>query len=180
MSQLFNLLLSSATFPDQWKIARIAPTYKGGKSDDKANYRPISFLPVISKLYEKLFYEKYYNFLVSNNLLYSQQSSFITLHSVLTSLSKCTNDWYLNIENGKYTSVTFIDLKKAFDMVNYEIIINKLQLYGVAGKELRRFQSYLTNRKQCCKVNGKLSELREVTSGFSQGFCLGPLLLSSI
>ena len=134
LSQLFNLSLSAATFPYQWKIARIAPIYKGGKSDNRANYRQISVLPVISKLFEKLVYEQYYNYLVSNSLLYSQQSSFRTLHSVLTSLLKCTNDWYLNIENGKYTSVTFIDLKKAFDMVNHEIPINKLQLYSTATK----------------------------------------------
>ena len=109
----------------------------GGKSDNRANYHPISVLPVISKLFEKLVYEQYYNYLVSNSLLYSQQSSFGTLLSVLTSLLKCTNDWSLNIDNGKYTSVIFIDLKKAFDMVNREILINKLPIYGTAGKELR-------------------------------------------
>ena len=173
LSQLFNLSLSAGIFPDQWKIDRIAPIYKKGKSD---NYRPISVLPVISRLFEKLVYDQYYHFLVSNRLLYSQQSSFRLLHSVLTCLSKCTNDWYLNIENGTYSSVTFIDLKKAFDTVNHEILINKLQLYGVAGKELRWFQSYLSNRKQCCKVNGKLSDLGEVTCGVPQGSCLGPLL----
>ena len=90
------------------------------------------------------------DFLVSNRLLYSQQSSFRLLHSVLTILLKCTNDWYLNIENGTYTSVTFIDLKKAFDTVNHEILINKLQPNRIAGKKLRWFQSYLPNRKQCC------------------------------
>ena len=176
LSQLFNLSLSAGIFPDQWKIARIAPIYKDGKSDNRSNYRPISVLPVISRLFEKLVYDQYYNFLVSGRLLYSQQSSFRLLHSVLTCLLKCTNDWYLNIENGTYTSVTFIDLKKAFDTVNHEILINKLKLYGVAGKELRWFQSYLSNRKQCCKVNGKLSDLGEVTCGVPQGSCLGPLL----
>ena len=176
LSQLFNLSLSAGIFPDQWKIARIAPIYKDGKRDNRSNYRPISVLPVVARLFEKLVYDQFYNFLVSSRLLYSQQSGFRMSHSVLTCLLKCTNDWYLNIENGTYTSVTFIHLKKAFDTVNHEILIKKLQLYGAAGKELRWFQSYLSNRKQCCKVNGKLSDLGEVTCGVPQGSCLSPLL----
>ena len=88
-----------------------------------------------------------------NELLFSQQSSFRLLHSVLTCLLKCTNDWYLNLENSEYTAVTFIDLKKAFDTVNHDILIQKLEHYGVQNKEIRWFRSYLTNRKQCCKEN---------------------------
>ena len=71
LSQLFNLSLSTGIFPDQWKIARIAPIYKDGKSDNRSNYRAISVLPVISRLFEKLVYDQYYHFLVSNRLLYS-------------------------------------------------------------------------------------------------------------
>ena len=180
LSQLFNLSLSAGVFPNQWKIARIAPIYKDGHSDIRSNYRPISVLPVISKLFEKLVNDQYHNFLVSNHLLYSHQSSFRHLHSVLTCLLKCTNDWYLNTENGKYTSVTFIVLKKAFDSVTHEMLVKKLKIYEIRGKELLWFKSYLSHRKQCCKVNGKLSGLVEVTCGVPHGSCLGPLLLLSI
>ena len=145
-------------------------------SDIRSNHRPISVLPVISKLFEKLVNDQYYNFLFSNHLLCSHQSSFRRLHTVLTCLLKCTNDWYLNTENGKYTSVTFINFKKAFDTVNHEILVKKLQIYGIRGKELLWFKSYLSQRKQCCKVNGKLSDLGEVTCGVPQGSWLGPLL----
>ena len=95
---------------------------------------------------------------------------------LLTCLLKCTNDWYLNIDKGKFTSDTFIDLKKAFDTVNHEILLKKLYLYGIREKEFRWLRSYLSNRKQCCKVNGQMSELVDVTCDVPQDSCLGPLL----
>ena len=114
-------------FPDDWKIARVAPVYKDGSEDENSNYRPISVLPVISRLFEKLVYDQLYGFLNVNKLLFSQQSIFRLLHSVLTCLLNCTNDWYLNLENSEYTAVTFIDLKRAFDTVNHEILIQKMK-----------------------------------------------------
>ena len=176
LSQLFNLSMSQGLFPDSWKIARVAPIHKTGPTDDQSNYRPISVLPVVSRLFEKLVFDQMYSFLNDNKLLYSKQSGFRMLHSVLTCLLKCTNDWYLNIDKGKFMSVTFIDLKKAFDTVNHEILLKKLYLYGIREKEFRWFRSYLSNRKQCCKVNGQMSELGDVTCGVPQGSCLGPLL----
>ena len=178
LSKLFNMSLSLSIFPDDWKIAMVAPIYKDGSEDENSNYRPISVLPVISRLFEKLVYDddQFYGFLNVNKLLFSQKSSFRLLHSVMTCLLKCTNDWYLNLENSEYTAVTFIDLKKAFDTVNHDILIQKLEHYGVENKEIRWFRSYLTNRKQCCKVNGQLSELESITTGVPQGSCLGPLL----
>ena len=134
LSWLFNLSLSSGIFPDQYKIAGISPIYKEGLSDIRSNYRPISVLPVISKLFEKLIYDQYYNVLVWNHLLYCQQSSFRRLHLVLICLLKCANDWYQNTEKQTYTSVIFIDVKKAFDTLNQDILIKKLQLYGITGK----------------------------------------------
>ena len=159
LSQLFNLSMSQGLFPDSWKIARVAPIHKTGPTDDQSNYRPISVLPVVSRLFEKLVFDQMYTFLNDNKLLYSKQLGFRMLHAVLACLLKCTNDWYLNIDKGKFTSVTFIDLKKAFDTANHEILLKKLYLYGIREKEFRWFRSYLSNRKQCCKVNGQMSEL---------------------
>ena len=110
LSRLFNMSMSLGIFPDEWKIARVAPIYKDGSEDENSNYHPISVLPVISRLFEKLVYDQFYGFLNVNKLLFSQQSSFRLLNSVLTCLLKCTNDWYLNLENSEYTAVTFIDL----------------------------------------------------------------------
>ena len=145
-----------------WKIARIAPIHKSDATVERSNYRPISVLPVVSRLFEKLVCDQLYNYLISNEVLFSQQSSFRKLHSVLICLLKCSNDWYLKIDSGQYTSVTFIDLKKAFDTVNHDILLKKLEIYCARNKELGWFHSYLSNRMQCCKVNGKLSKFEKV------------------
>ncbi len=131
LSQIFNLSMSQRLFPDCWKIARVAPIFKTGSKDDQSNYRPISVLPVVSRLFEKLIFDQMYSHLNNNKLLYSKQSGFRLLHSVLSCLLKCTNDWYLNIDRGEFTSITFIDLKKAFDTVNHEILLKKIYFYGI-------------------------------------------------
>ena len=176
LSQLFNLSLSLGQFPDSRKIARVAPAFKDGPADESGNYRPISVLPVVSRLFEKLIYDQLHHYLDSNKLIFEKQSAYRRMHSVLSCLLKCTNDWYLNLEGGKYTAVTFVDLKKAFDTVNHGILLQKLELFGINDKEMKWFCSYLTKRKQCCKVNGKLSKIESVTCGVPQGSCLGPLL----
>ena len=175
--QLFNLLsLSLGRFQDSWKLARVAPIFKDGATDDKSNYRPISVLPVISRLFEKLIFDQLYDFLNRNQLIFLLQSAFRKLHSVLTCLLKSTNNWYLNIDKGRYTAAVFINLKKAFDTVDHDILLNKQNYYGVRGKELSLFRSYLFNRKQFCTVNGHTSATEGVGCGVPKGSCLGPLL----
>ena len=93
LSRPFNIFMSLGIFPDEWKIARVAPIYKDGSEDENLNYRPTSVLPVISRLYKKLVCDQFYGFLNVNKLLFLQQSSFRLLHSVLTCLLKYTNDW---------------------------------------------------------------------------------------
>ena len=111
LCDLFNMSLFSGKFPEDWKIARVALVYKSGARDDCSNYRPISVLPVVSRAFEKLVYNQLYDYLDSNRLIYKHQSGFRSLHSVVTSLLAGTNDWYLNIDRGKYTGLIFIDLK---------------------------------------------------------------------
>ena len=176
LCDLFNLSLFSGKFPTDWKIARVAPIYKSGARDDCSNYRPISVLPVLSRAFEKVVYNQLYDYLDSNRLIYKHQSGFRSLHSVVTSLMAGTNDWYVNIDRGKYTGLIFIDLKKAFDTVNHGILLKKLEKYGISGLELDWFTSYLHERKQFCKVNSTSSSINAIGCGVPQGSCLGPLL----
>ena len=105
-------------------------------TDDRSNYRPISVLPALSRIFEKLIFNQLYKYLDTNKHLFPKQSGFRRLYSVVTSLLSCTNDWYKNMDTGKYTALVFIDLKKAFDTVDHDILLKKMQKYGVSGNEL--------------------------------------------
>ena len=118
--------MSQGIFPDDWKTARVAPVYYSGLTDDQSNYRPISILPIAARLFGTLVFDQMYSYLIDNKLLYSKQLDFRSMYSVLTCLLKCTNDWYLNLDKGHFTSVAFIDLKKAFNTVNHEILLKKI------------------------------------------------------
>ena len=104
------------------------------------------------------------------------QSSFRALHSVVTCLLKSTNDWYVNIDNSKVNAVIFIDLEKAFDIVDHDMLLAKMHHYSINGIEHDLFCSYLNKRKQFCNVNGVFSEIQAIDIGVPQGSCLGALL----
>ena len=176
LCDIFNLSIATGCFPDSWKIARVAPIFKNGQPDDRSNYRPISVLPVLAKVFEKLIHNQLYDYLDKNDHLFSNQSGFRALHSVVTCLLNSTDDWYVNMDKGRYTANIFIDLKKAFDTVDHDILLAKLRKYGTENLELTWFTSYLTNRKQFCKVNGVFSKTEDIRCGVPQGSCLGPLL----
>ena len=163
-------------FPDDLKVGKIAPVYKSGDKDDLNNYRPISVLPTVARVIEKILYGQVYDHFTSNKLLGNQQLGFRTLHSIALALSKCTSNWWLNMDRGDMNSVVFLDIHKAFDTVNHQILLDKLHCYGIGDGELLFFRSYLQNRTQCCSVNGQISTLQTVTCGVPQGSILGPLL----
>ena len=128
----------------------------------------------MSRLFEKLIYDQLYQYLNKHKYLVSHQPGFHSLHSVVTCLLKGTSDWYIDIDSGRYTAMIFIDLKKAFDTVDHQILLDKLT--GITGHARKWFSSYLDNRKQYCRVNGTTSSIENIDIGAPQGSCLGPLL----
>ena len=133
-AKLWNSLPAESSqtsqFPDSWKVARITPIFKEGDKTEKSNYRPISVLPVISKLFEKLVFNQLYHYMKENSLFTSDQSGFLRLHSTLTCLLKMSDDWYNGLDLSKLVGLVFIDLKKAFDTVDHDILCKKLELEG--------------------------------------------------
>ena len=173
---LFNTSIETSQFPDSWKVARVTPIYKDGDRTEKSNYRPISVLPVISRLFEKLVFDQLYQYMKENGMFSGDQSGFLRLFSTVTCLLKNTDDWYNGLDLGRFVGLVFIDLKKAFDTVDHEILCQKLAHYGIHHRELSWFKSYLSGRKQFCRINGVDSEIGDLETGVPQGSCLGPLL----
>ena len=176
MTYIINRSLTTGLFPNDWKVAKVTPIYKDDIKTNPNNYRPISLLPIVSKLIERIVFNQLYAFLTRHDLLADAQSGFRPCHSTLTALLDITNDWFSNMDNGLLNGVLFLDLKKAFDTVDYEILLKKLNFYGVDSISLKWFQSYLTDRKQRTYVNGSLSDYGSTVCGVSQGSIVGPLL----
>ena len=175
LSEIFNQCIEYGIFPDDLKIGKVVPIFKSGKRDDPGNYRPISILSAFARIFEKLLYEQLHKYFEDNNILGDKQWGFRPIHSTIHALQKSINNWLLNIDKGKTNAVIFLYLKKAFDTVDHDILIKKLSYYGLNGKELSLLQSYLSNRSQCCSVNGKVSNSSSVSCGVPQGSILGPL-----
>ena len=109
-------------------------------------------------------------------VIMNQQFGFRILHLTGLALSKCTSNWWLNMDRGNMNSAVFLDIRKVFDTVSHQILSDKLHWYGIGDGELLFFRSYLQNRTQCCSVNRQISTLQKVSCGVPQGSIFGPLL----
>ena len=136
LTLIFNQAITLSSFPDEWKVARVMPLYKNGQRSIPGNYRPISVLPAISKIMERILYDQLYNYLTKFELLSDSQFGFRKFHSTASALLDCTNDWYVNLDRKMFNLVVLIDLKKAFDTVDHQILLNKLELYGIKRDKL--------------------------------------------
>ena len=175
---IFQNILESSIYPELWKRANVTPIHKKNDKQLVGNYRPISLLPICSKIFEKLVFNCLYSYLDNNNLITKHQSGFRPGDSTTNQLLYLVNEIHEAFENPKSLEVraVFLDISKAFDKVWHDGIIFKLQQNGVSGKLLMLFKNYLLDRKQRIIINGESSEYFPIESGVPQGSVLGPLL----
>ena len=147
LTLIINQSLCTGIFPDNLKIAKVLPLYKKGNCHAFDNYRPISLLPAVSKVFEKVAYKQLYDYFVANNLIYDSQYGFRQLHSTELASLELSDRLTQNLDNGDIPIAVYLDLSKAFDTLNHDILLDKLQYYGVDGSALSWFRNYLTNRK---------------------------------
>ena len=178
LTKILNMSLVHGYVPDGLKSAKIVPIFKSGNTSDIGNYRPISILPIVSKILERAVYTQLYEYINEHDLLHPNQSGFRPMHSTTTILAKMVNQWSRNVDGGDLTGVAFIDLRKAFDTVNHDILLAKLSSLGCSASALKWFSSYLSGRTQRVYLNKASSKPQVVVHGVPQGSILGPLLFS--
>lgn len=171
-----NTCLREGVFPDSLKIARTVPIHKKGNIEELANYRPISVLPIMSKVLETVVKVQLTNFFEVHSLLNDAQHGFRRGRSTTTALLSLASKITDAFEDGDSLALTLCDLSKAFDCVPHNILLKKLEMYGVQGIAHKTLTSYLVNRKQVVSIAGATSKSRNVAHGVPQGSVLGPLL----
>ena len=165
-------------FPNCWKTASITPIFKEGSPSDPSNYRPIAILPCMGKLLERIAHTQLYSYIEKHNVLNKCQAGFRRGYSTGTCLVDLLEDIYQGVDGGDVSGVLFLDLKKAFDTVNHDILINKLHKYGIRWSAQSWTRSYLSGRSQVTRVGATRSAPLPVMCGVPQGSILGPLLFS--
>ena len=176
LCHICNMSLEEGIFPSQLKIANVLPLFKAEESFQFNNYRPVSLLCIISKVFEKLMYNRVNDFLSNLKILYEFQFGFRKKHSTylahLILLDRITK----SLDNGETALGIYLDFSKAFDTVNHEILLKKLHHYGIRGNAYAWFQSYLSGRVQYVTYNNVQSSPKPIKCGVPQGSILGPLL----
>ena len=174
---LYNKCYDEGYYPDDLKTAKVLPLFKNiGHITNLINYRPISMLPIFSKLFEKLIHQKLWKYLEENKIINENQFGFRSYHSTTHALISATEKLYKSLDNDLHSLGIFIDFSKAFDTVDHSILCSKLKNYGIQNNMLKLIENYLFNRQQYVSYGNKNSSNLPLTFGVPQESVLGPLL----
>jgi hypothetical protein len=178
LTRIMNVDFSNGIFPKELKIARVRPIFKGGDPLDENNYRPISVLSSLSKVYEALMKNKLEEHFTEFAIINPAQFGFINKSSTLSACSQLIYNIQIHRDGGEFVSCIFVDLRKAFDCVNHSILLRKLRCAGIGEKNYEMFASYLNDRKQFIEMNSLSSTMLTIKSGIPQGSLIGPILFN--
>lgn len=175
-TDILNSCITHGVFPDILKTARVIPIYKKGNKQDPGNYRPISILPIIGKVFEKLLKVQINSFFEINGIFHASQFGFRNNRSTTMAISSLCKRATQAFESNEYLHAHFYDLSKAFDCVSHGILLEKLAAYGLHSNAIMLIKSYLGSRSQCVSFNNINSSYKMITTGVPQGSVLGPIL----
>ena len=171
-----NNSITSDIFPGELKLADIVPAFKKEDQNEKSNYRPISLLPLISKLYEKVLYQQIEDF--ANNVLSPKLCGFRKGHSTQHALLNLLKNWQKCLDKSGVIGTVLMDLSKAYDCLPHDLLLAKLSAYGFDFSAIALIANYLSNRYQRVKIGSTFSSYLEILRGVPQGSILGPLLFN--
>lgn len=175
---IFNKCIYYGIWPDALKKAEVIPIHKSGEASELNNYRPISMVSNLAKIFEKIIHKRIYTFLIKHKRIHNNQFGFIKNKSSIHALDKVMDIIYNSLNDDMNVAATFIDLSKAFDTVDHNILYKKLYYNGIRGLALDLIKSYLSNRTQKVKLQNILSDEKTIELGVPQGTVLGPLLFT--
>ena len=176
LTRLINQCLYTGIFPSQLKLSRVKPLFKSGDQSRFSNYRPISLLPSLSKIFERVIFDQLLGYFTNNKLLCMDQFGFRPGHSTELAALRLVDHLITQIDKCRVPTNIYIDLSKAFDTLNHDILLQKLKYYGITGTSVNLLQSYLSERYQYVEYNGHRSNTLPISTGVPQGSVLGPLL----